>query len=195
MRNSACRTYNYGGANIDTVQEHTLEVGQEFFDFIKLGKEMKRTHAEVVMVIPRPDGQVLLMTKSFYPQSVYRLPSGGIHIDESAEDGLRRELMEETCLDLPVDKFLGELNYLFRCGNQAATFASYIYLMEPTSEEPNCADADEQITDFRYVPISDLPSIANHLRSLPGKWADWGRFRAIAHDFVAENCRIQEAKP
>ena len=42
----------------------------------------------------------------------------------------------------------------------------------------------EDVTAFRDVPIADLPSVAEDLRHVALPRTGWGRWRAIAHDFV-----------
>ena len=44
----------------------------------------------------------------------------------------------------------------------------------------------EDITEFREVPLADLPSIAEDLRHVPPPRTGWGRWRAVAHNFVYE---------
>ncbi|MDO8586850.1 MAG: NUDIX hydrolase [Armatimonadota bacterium] len=171
----------------DKTRQYSLDIGQGFRDYLTRRMEEKRVCGEVVMVVPRPTEAVLVMTKAFYPEGVYRLPSGGIHRGEQVEDALNRELLEETGFALPVDRFLARLDYLLRCENREISFSSYMYLMQPTDETPRCSDAEEQITGFRDVPIAQLAVIAEQLRSLPGRWQDWGRFRAIAHGYVAKS--------
>ena len=48
----------------------------------KVVKKANR-RGEVVLAIQRPDGKILLHTKRFYPPELFRLPSGGVHPDES----------------------------------------------------------------------------------------------------------------
>jgi len=156
-----------------------MQVEHGFFDFIS------STRSEVVMVIPRTDGRVLVMTKEFYPEGVYRLPTGKLHGDESPDDGLRRELFEETGFRLGA-RSLGIIKYCFQCDGRNSTLTSYMYMMDPTDDETVSQDADEQISGFDYVTAAEIKAIAERLRNLPGRWRDWGLFRAIAHDCVAD---------
>jgi ADP-ribose pyrophosphatase YjhB (NUDIX family) len=117
------------------------------------------------MVIPRSDGQVLVMTKEFYPEGIYRLPTGKLHRNEPPDDGLRREMFEETGFRLGA-RNLGCVTYRFRCNARETTLASYMYMIEATDNEPLSQDADEQISGFDYVTPSELKAIADHLRSL-----------------------------
>jgi NAD+ diphosphatase len=137
-------------------------------------------------VVPRPDGKILLMTKEFYPQGVYRLPTGRIRQDERPEGALSREVREETGLDLEMDQLLTVLRYTFHCNQQSSTFTSYIYIMKTTEKQPQSQDEAERISGFRYATPPELQEIARNLYNLEPPWDDWGRFRAIAHEVVAK---------
>ena len=67
----------------DSVVE--LEVGEEFLRNVREKERRMGIADEVVMVVPRPGGKVLLHTKSFYPPGTYRLPTGRLRLGESPE--------------------------------------------------------------------------------------------------------------
>ena len=136
---------------------------------------------EVVLAIQRPDGRTLLHTKRFYPEGVYRLPSGGVHPDEPVLAGVLRETKEETGLDVFIDRFAGTVEYEFFHGDQRLFFVSYVFLVRANNDQPVVQDPDEQITGFRYVTWPEIREAATQLRALPPEWADWGRFRALPH--------------
>lgn len=71
---------------------------------------------EVCMVIRRPNGKVLLSTKTFYPPGAYRLPTGGIEPSEGIFAALLREAHEETGLLLAVRRFLTDISYRTKAG-------------------------------------------------------------------------------
>jgi len=154
-----------------------LEVGEAFFEDV-------RSKGEVVMVIPRPGGKLLLITKPFYPEGVYRLPSGQIEGDESPEDALHREALEETGFEVGIQRRLGTVRFTFRTGARTLDYESHVMLTDTTSGEPSPQDPGEQISAFREVEPCDLQVIAEELAALPGRWSDWGRFRAPAHRLV-----------
>src|SRR5579859_602192 len=68
-------------------------------------------YGEVCMVIRRKNGRILTMTKTFYPQGAYRLPTGGINHGESIFAALLRETQEETGLEVKVTRFLAIVLY------------------------------------------------------------------------------------
>jgi 8-oxo-dGTP pyrophosphatase MutT (NUDIX family) len=164
-----------------------LEVSAlSFDDWLRKMVTSPNRRGEVVLVIQRPDGRTLLHTKRFYPEGGYRLPSGGVHPDELVLAGVTREAREETGLNVTVDRFLGMVEYEFRYEERRLYFVSYLFLVGADNNRPVVQDPDEQITGFRYVAPSEIRATAARLRALPPRWADWGRFRALAHDLVAD---------
>lgn len=144
-----------------------------------------RRQAEVLLVLQRPDGHILLQTKGFYPPGIYRLPSGGIGPGEDLVTAVRRELGEETGLPARIERFLGILHYRFRRHGAPVERASYVFLLAVEAERPRPRDEAEQITGFCSLPPGELAAVAARLQGLAGEWAPWGRFRALGHWFVA----------
>ena len=145
------------------------------------------------MVIPRSSGRVLLMTKRFYPTGIFRLPTGGMQQGESPETTFRREIKEETGLDLEIDRYLGKIDYILIYQDERLNFTSHVFLTKPSDSEISPEDDSEEIIEFQEVSISGLISTAKALESLEQtapEWAGWGRFRAAVHRFV--NAKILE---
>ncbi len=151
--------------------------------------------AEVVLVVQRPNRYVLVHTKVQYPPATYRLPTGGIQPGEPAIDALHREAAEETGLPVADPRFIGLIDYTFRCreDERRMAFASFVFHMRVDYAEPAVHDPDEDIMDFLFVRPERLPDIARALRQLAPDWADWGRFRAHGHDLAADALRAPGA--
>ncbi len=149
--------------------------------------------AEVLLVVVGPDGRVLVHTKAFYPRGTFRLLSGGIHVGESVEEALARELLEETGTHAEDHCLIGVLGYDIRCEDEHLAFASYVYRVDLSTLAVRSGDAEEQISEFRWIPFADLSRIRDDLLRVPSGWRDWGRFRALGHDFVlkhAQRCHL-----
>ena len=144
--------------------------------------ERKRRRGEVVMVVPNEQGQIWLHTKSFYPEGVFRLMSGGVEAGEKPHKTMRREVEEETGFKTKIDRCLAVITYSFAHNEATFPFVSYIFLTKPTTGVPQPTDPNEAITGFKAIPAADLPDIAQQLRSMTDIFEDWGIFRAIAHD-------------
>jgi 8-oxo-dGTP pyrophosphatase MutT (NUDIX family) len=155
----------------------------------------KDRYGEVLMAVRRPNGKLLVAIKTFYPRGAYRLPTGGIHHGERIHDALVRETKEETGLDTAVRRFLAAIAYRGRSSPTAPPlFHTFAFLLDELGGTLGAIDTEEQIEDWRELAPPELRAQANVLeglttqgkKSIGGSWADWGRFRAIAHRAVAD---------
>ena len=170
----------YGQPEIRTIE---IE-GDEYLLSSRLYRSRNR-RGEVVLAIERPGRCVLLHRKGWYEPGVYRLLSGGIDWDEAVGTTLARELEEETGLSLDTTHFLGLLDCRIHYASQEGSFPSYVFHLSRTKGVLRLPQT-ENITEFRDVPIAGLPSVAEDLRHVPPPRTGWGRWRAVAHDFVYE---------
>ena len=164
----------------------TIEIEGDEYLFSTRRYRSRDRRGEVVLAIERPGRCVLLHSKGWYEPGVYRLLSGGIDLDEAVETTLARELGEETGLTLDITRFLGVLDCRIRYAEQELSFVSYVFHLSRTEGVLRLPRTAEDISDFRDVPIADLPSVAEDLRHVPSPRTGWGRWRAVAHDFVFE---------
>lgn len=165
------------------VERVTLEVGDRFFESARTPLGTSR-RAEVLAVVVGPSGRVLVHTKRFYPPNVYRLISGGIRPGERVEDALEREIREETGQSFQRRCLIGVITYEILHKGHRLDFASYVYRVDMADERVWIEDDDEEISDLRWVPFSALPEVHRQLLDVPDEWQDWGKFRALGHDFV-----------
>lgn len=145
-----------------------------------------RRDAEILPVIRRTNGKLLVMTKGHYPNLVFRLPTGGIEPGEEIEAALWREVAEETGLQVTLERFLAVLTYE-RAAHQPP-FTTIAFLLSEQGGTLECSDPDEGIAAFGEVLPHELFDVAARLRTLPdiaGYWTAWGRFRALSHDLIA----------
>jgi len=148
------------------------------------GKNPRR--GEVVMVIPNKAGKIWLHTKASYPDGVYRLMSGGLEPDELPHKALHREVEEETGFAIKIDCCLAVITYNFRGNGFSLPFTSYMFLTKPADGTPAPVDSGEAITGFKPVPAKKLSRVAKQLRSMNGRFAEWGVFRAEAHEVASK---------
>jgi ADP-ribose pyrophosphatase YjhB (NUDIX family) len=148
------------------------------------GRARDERRGEVVFAIRNRRGEIILHTKTFYPEGVYRLPGGGIRWDEEVENALFREIEEETGLPVTVEKFVALILYEVR--RRKKPFASYVFLLSTDKLHPSVQDPGERISAFKGVSAAELRAITQLLRTLPDEWRTWGKFRALAHELVAD---------
>lgn len=181
------------------LQQVTLHVDDPFLTGENQLLTSRGRRAEICYVMHqgRPEDGLLLHIKTFYPPGAFRLPTGGIQVGESVLHTLDREIHEETGLTLgsssdhvQLERFLGVLAYDLqhrRIG--PVEFATYFFLVRmPPNAELQPMDAEEHIGGWEWCTPAQLPIVAAvlddvHTRS--SVWADWGRFRAAGHRFVA----------
>ena len=152
-----------------------------------------RAH-EVCMVFRRPGGDVLTFRKTFYPPGVYRLPTGGILPGEGIVDALTREAKEETGLSGAPHRLLAVVGYRAGEAGQHPSTYTFAFLLDDVRAAPVAVDPQEQVEDFQWVDVDQLPHMADVLArlgttwspDLEGTWGDWGRFRAAIHTVIWE---------
>jgi 8-oxo-dGTP pyrophosphatase MutT (NUDIX family) len=145
-------------------------------------KRKKPRRGEVVMVVPNEQGHIWLHTKSFYPQGVYRLMTGGLEPGEAPNEALRREVEEETGFKIKPKRCLAVITYTLSTQEVELPFVSYVFATTPAKGQPQPTDSGEAIEHFQAVPAAALADTARQLRALTGAFADWGIFRAISHE-------------
>lgn len=144
----------------------------------------RRRQGEVAMAIRRRNGLYLLQTKGTYPESTFRLPTGGIMRGETIEHALLRETHEETSLDVEISRFAAVLTY--RAENARHAFSSYLFLLEEQGGDLHPMDESEGITGWLEADLPAIAAAADRLRACPGQWRPWGQFRALVLDALRD---------
>lgn len=170
----------YGAPERETFESRALSDG-----FATWVMRLTRRRGEIVLVVPRARGYVLLHTKPHYPENVYRLPTGGVHQGEAADDAARREGFEEIGFHPQTLRLLGVLENVFWVRGQKLLYPSFVFETEPFHATPQPTDPDEAISGFMDADAIELLATAHYLESLPGQWREWGAFRARSHRWLA----------
>jgi 8-oxo-dGTP pyrophosphatase MutT (NUDIX family) len=183
------------------LEQRTLAVDDPFLTGVNQKLTESPRRAEICYILHRgdPAAGVLFHIKRFYPTGAFRLPTGGIHQGESVMATLAREIQEETGQvvgDAPgqvqIERCLGVVVYelAHRSLGHSVAFATYHFLARmPADGILAPQDPEEQIAAWDWRPPTQIRACAEYLeqvgRSTPA-WADWGRFRALSHRFVAQ---------
>jgi len=166
-------------------RHYVLEMGERLFTHWREKRGGCRGEVALFILI-RSSGNVILHTKEFYPEGIYRVPTGGIERAEDVVTAVHREAREETGLRVAIERCLGVLEYEFRYREETLPFASYVFLLRENGGQLCPQDEGERITSYREVPLTELEAIAQNLRAIEADWRDWGHYRAIVHSFAAE---------
>lgn len=161
-------------------REFRFDVPQREVDRIRSSQKNGRNH-DVTLYI-RKDNQIVVIAKHFYPQGLYRAPSGGLHPGEDFETGIAREVSEETGCSITLDKFLLQTSVTFCNDRDSIFWRSFVFLADYQSGEFRFTDAHE-IREVRLADWSEFESFGRIMRAL-----DIGglRYRAALHETVAQ---------
>jgi ADP-ribose pyrophosphatase YjhB (NUDIX family) len=149
-------------------------------------RRLTQRRGEIVVVVPRGHGRVLLHRKPHYPENVYRLPTGGVEKGEAVADAAQREFYEELGFQPQSLRLLGVLDNVFVLPNERLVYPSFVLRTEEYTQPPTPMDLDEQISGFSDADVMELRAAAHYLASLPGPWREWGQFRAAAHQWLVK---------
>lgn len=100
------------------------------------------------IIAKRTDKKILIQYEYTYPinQKLFRMPGGAILPNEKTEDGVNRELMEETGFKANNLELLG--SYLMN--GRRSTAKAYVYLATDLIESKLKSDEEEEIEIFWF---------------------------------------------
>lgn len=140
-----------------------LETSPEEFLSIKGSQKDGRSHDLTFFIFKGEE--LIFITKHWYPPGMCRAPSGGLHPGESFEEGAKREVYEETGVEVEIEKYLLRIDVAFTCGDERIDWKTHIFKARYLSGEPHPVDTDE-IKEVRLVTVSDIPAIKRIMLSL-----------------------------
>lgn len=158
-------------------------INQKFFNEFKHNVNNNR-RGEVAFFIQRKNGKFILIRTSFYPEGIFRVPTGGINYGENIEEALFREVKEELGLDVFVNKFLGVIEYNIIFGNEELKFYSYVFWLKEVSGNILEDATEDEISEYIEADKSEMLTISKNLAEHCGKWKDWCKFRAETTKFI-----------
>ena len=102
------------------------------------------------------DGEeIVAIAKHNYPPGIYRAPGGGLEPGESLEDGAGREAMEETGLDIALERYLVRAEVQFFAGESSVDWTTHVFGARSTGGHLYAWDAKE-ISEVRKVSVRQL---------------------------------------
>ena len=91
----------------------------------------------VAGIVVRDDGRVLVIKRD--DNGHWEAPGGVLELDESFEDGVRREVLEETGLEVTVERLTGVYK------NLTHGIVALVYRCRPSAGEPHPTDEAREI--------------------------------------------------
>lgn len=160
--------------------ELDVEVGREELERVVSSGRHGRRH-DVTLFIFNGDRLALIRKAHFLP-GVWRPPSGGVQPGEDLVVGARREALEETGLDVALERYLVRADAVFRCGDDSIDWHTHVFSATTGDEEPEARDTVE-IAAARWGTLGELngPIRERLLATGRGLW----RYRVALHDAAA----------
>lgn len=139
------------------------------FDLIARVCGDTRFHDVTVFVYRGDD--LALIHKPKEPLGAYWAPAGGLEPGESMADGVRREVYEETGLDVGVERYALRLRALFSSEGRERPWTSHVFVARHRSGELDPVDRHEIESAVWCTLARFKDEVAPVLRS-----AGWGRY-------------------
>jgi ADP-ribose pyrophosphatase len=152
-----------------------LKFATEFLDFEAdiVRKSVSKGRYHDITCFIRHDGKYVVIQKHAYANSgIYRAPSGGIGLNESIEEAAKREMWEETGLDVRLLRLVLDVSLDVRNGSQVIPWRSLVFLAESVGGTIQAVDTFE-IFDVKLITKEEILSTVYQLMIDSG----WGGFR------------------
>lgn len=123
----------YGRPRVVSTREH---ISSSEMDMVLASRRDGRAH-DVTCFILDDRGRVAVIRKHFHPPGVWRAPSGGIHAGEDPEEGISREMREETGLAVRPTRYLVRIEATFVSeegdDRREQAWVSHVFAARPAS--------------------------------------------------------------
>ncbi|HTE20713.1 MAG TPA: NUDIX hydrolase [Armatimonadota bacterium] len=114
----------------------------------------ERAH-DVTLFIRNEHGRFAVIRKPSYPEEVYRPPSGGVEPGEPFEAGAAREAMEETGLEIRLERYLLRVDSRFTCEGRSARWTTHVFLATAVGGTL-CPQDRVEIADARWATVTEM---------------------------------------
>lgn len=147
----------------------------DFLEFecnlVKQSTEKGRYH-DITCFIRSGEDYVVIQKHAYADTGIYRAPSGGANSGESLEDAAKREMHEETGLEIRLLRFVLDSRLDVVCEDGTILWRSLVFLSETTGGEIGAVDTYE-IYDVRTMSREEMLGEPLRLMDASG----WGGFK------------------
>ncbi len=127
----------------------------EEFRLLKGSMRDGRSQSQDVTLFILIAGRIVAIRKPFHPPGVWRPPSGLVRRGEGLAEAARREALEETGLEIELERYLLRLSPVFAHGDERVRWTSHVFLARRVGGELKAHDTRE-IAGVRLVPPAEL---------------------------------------
>jgi ADP-ribose pyrophosphatase YjhB (NUDIX family) len=136
--------------------------------------------------------RLALIRKPHFEPGVWRPPGGGIKAGEDFVDGVRREAMEETGVEVELQRYLVATEARFLYEPHDVPWRTHVFLATTSDEELAPRDREE-IAAARWGTPAELAGPLRERLLATGR-AFW-RYRVALHDAALEALKISPSAP
>ena len=168
------------------VQHLEFEIGDLELAFVRATQKHGRAH-DITLFIFNGD-HLALIRKPMFQRPIYRAPSGGLNPGESFEEGAKREAMEETGLEIELEKYLLRIHVRFTGEDDYLDWTSHVFQAREVGGRLEAHDTAE-IAETIYGTIEELQGPIR--QALLGSGRRLLAYRAALTDAVVDVLRRQ----
>ena len=129
------------------------DIGELEVAFVRATQKHGRAH-DITLFIFNGD-RLALIRKPMFRRPIYRAPSGGLEPGESLEEGAKREALEETGLDIELERYLLRVHVRFTGGEDYLDWTSHVFKARAVAGELGAQDTCE-IAETIYGTMEEL---------------------------------------
>jgi 8-oxo-dGTP pyrophosphatase MutT (NUDIX family) len=118
-------------------------------------------NSDVTMFIFKYD-KVIVIAKPWYPEGLYRAPSGGIKPGEDLELTAKREAYEETGTEIELERYILRIQVTFVCNGEKREWTSHVFTARYLSGDLRPIDTRE-IKKVTLMSLDELSSLKPEL--------------------------------
>ena len=155
-------------------------MGPAEFDMLK-GSMADGRNSDATLFVFKDD-KVVVIAKHWYPEGLYRAPSGGIKPGEDPELSAKREAYEETGLQIELEKYILRIQVTFTCGSDREKWTSHVFTAKHLSGDLKPIDTKE----IKKVALMSLEELAGLKEKLLAQDSGGLHYRAALTEAAIE---------
>lgn len=128
-------------------------IGEKEVAFVRASQKHGRAH-DITFFIFNND-HLALIRKPMFRRPIFRAPSGGLNPGESFEEGAKREALEETGLEIELEKYLLRIHVRFTSDDDYLDWTSHVFKARVVGGQLEVRDRSE-IAEVMFGTIEEL---------------------------------------
>ena len=145
-----------------TPRELTMSFPMNRSEFKMLKDSMRDgRNSDATLFIFKED-KVIVIAKPWYPEGLYRAPSGGIKPGEDMELSAKREAYEETGAEIELEKYILRIRVTFTRGSEKEKWTSHVFTARYVSGDLKPIDTRE-IKKVALLSLGELSALKEKL--------------------------------